>query len=117
MSTLNKLTEQQMARVRKARSDRKHALYVITCIATNEQYIGLTVASGNVKMRLRVRMQKHAERARNENRAWGLCEALRTHGPENFTYGLLETVNGKLAAHHRELELIRTHNPALNTFN
>ena len=106
-----------MARTRKARSDRRHALYVITCIATNEQYIGLTVASGNIKYRLRVRMQKHAERARNENLDWALCNALREHGPENFTYGLIETIRGKAEAHVRELELIRNFKPMLNTFN
>lgn len=100
---------------RKARSDKNHAIYVITNIVTGEQYVGLTVASGNVKNRLKVRMQKHAERARNENKPWTLCESLRTYGPESFTYGLLEIVRGKTAAHSRELELIRQHNPALNT--
>lgn len=100
---------------RKARSDKNHAIYVITNIVTGEQYVGLTVASGNVKNRLKVRMQKHAERARNENKPWALCESLRTYGPESFTYGLLEIVRGKTAAHNRELELIRQHNPALNT--
>jgi hypothetical protein len=100
---------------RKARNDRRHAIYCITCIVTGEQYVGITVASGSVKQRLKVRMQKHAERARNENKDWGLCAALRTHGVENFNYGVLELVRGKLAAHRREMEIVRAFMPALNT--
>lgn len=104
-----------MARSRKARSDRKHAVYCIQCTVTGEQYIGITVASGNVKQRLKVRMQKHLQRARTENKNWSLCVALRKHGPENFTYGLVEMVRGRKPAHARERELIRKHAPALNT--
>ncbi|HET8688499.1 MAG TPA: hypothetical protein VFM18_17950 [Methanosarcina sp.] len=104
-----------MARARKARNDRNHCIYVITCNVTGEQYIGLTVLVKSVKKSLHIRCQKHAERARNETKNWGLCEALRTHGPENFTYGLLEKVRGRLNAHARERELIAAHNPALNT--
>lgn len=114
-SRYNTCMEQNNTTKRKARNDRNHAIYVITCEVTGEQYVGITVASGNVKMRLRVRMQKHAERARNEKKNWGLCNALRTHGPENFTYGLLEIVRGKLAAHARENDIIRAYVPALNT--
>jgi hypothetical protein len=102
-------------RTRKARCDQNHAIYCITNIVSGEQYVGLTLASGSVKKRLKVRMQKHAERARNENKPWALCESLRNYGPENHTYGLLEIVRGKSAAHSRELELIRQYNPALNT--
>ena len=104
-----------MARTRKRRNDSNHCIYVITNVVTGEQYIGLTVASGNVKKALKVRMQKHAERARNEDKNWGLCEALRTHGPEAFTYGLVEIVRGRLNAHARERELIALYAPALNT--
>jgi hypothetical protein len=107
--------ETTILKKRKTRIDRSHAIYVITNIVTGEQYVGLTLASGNVKKRLKVRMQKHAERARNENKPWALCESLRNYGPESFTYGLLEIVRGKSAAHSRELELIRQYNPALNT--
>ena len=105
-----------MARIRKARSDRNHAIYCITNIATNEQYIGLTVVAGTVKKALHIRMQKHMERARNENKEWGLCKSLREHGPANFVYGILYVVRGKKAAHVAELELIRNHAPQLNTF-
>jgi hypothetical protein len=106
----------KMARTRKARNDRLHAIYVITNLTTGEQYVGLTVCSGNVKKALHIRMQKHAERARNENKGWALCNSIRQYGPEIFVYGLLEIVRGKKAAHQRETEIIREHNPALNTF-
>lgn len=106
-----------MARARKARNDRNHIIYVLSNVATGEQYIGLTVKVGSAKNAIKVRVQKHIRRALTEDRSWTLCQAIRAHGVENFTYGLLEVVRGKLAAHRRELELIRTHNPSLNTFN
>jgi hypothetical protein len=102
-------------RTRKARNDRNQAIYVITNNVTGEQYVGLTLASGNVKNRLKVRMQKHIRRALTENKDWTLCKSIRQHGVESFSYGLLEIVRGKSAGHKRELELIRQHNPALNT--
>lgn len=102
-------------RIRKPRNDRLQAIYCITNIVTGEQYVGLTLASGNVKNRLKVRMQKHIRRALTENRDWALCKSIRDYGVESFTYGLLEVVRGKSAGHARELELIRMHNPALNT--
>lgn len=104
-----------MAATRKARKDRNHAVYVITCVSTGEQYVGITVCSGNIKMRLKVRIQKHVRRALTEGHNWALCVAIRERGVDNFTYGLVETVRGKLAAHRREMEIIRSHNPALNT--
>ena len=104
-----------MAKIRKARNDRNHAIYVLTCITTGEQYVGITVAAGNVRKALKVRVQKHVRRALTEDRNWTLCNAIREHGVENFNYGLLEIVRGKLAAHRREMEIVRAHNPALNT--
>ena len=104
-----------MARTRKARNDRNHVIYCITNKVTGEQYVGLTVCGQQVKKALRVRMQKHAERARNENKQWGLCQALREFGAEAFEYGVLEFVRGRKAAHEREREIINTNRPALNT--
>jgi len=103
---------------RKRRSDRRHLIYVINNTVTGEQYIGLTGinAAGSVKQTLWRRMQKHLQRALAEDKTWGLCMSLRNHGPEKFTYGLLEVIRGKKEAHVRELELIREFNPALNTF-
>ena len=105
-----------MARARKARNDRNHVIYAITNTVTQEQYIGLTVAQGGLRKALKVRMQKHAQRARVENKNWGLCENLRKYGPESFVYGALCIVRGKKAAHAVELEMIRKHVPTLNTF-
>lgn len=101
---------------RKSRSDRKHAIYVITNVVTGDQYVGITVASGNMRKCLKVRMQKHVRRALTENKDWALCRSIREHGPEAFDYGVLEVVRGRKAAHQRERELIRAHQPALNTF-
>ena len=100
---------------RKTRSDRNHAIYVITNTVTQEQYIGVTVCSGNVRKALKVRIQKHIRRAVTENKAWALCSSIREHGVESFTYGLVETVRGKAEAHARERELTREYLPALNT--
>lgn len=100
---------------RKTRSDRNHAIYVITNVVTNEYYIGVTVCSGSVKKALKVRIQKHVRRALTENKDWALCRSIREHGVDSFTYGLVETVRGKAEAHARERELTRAHAPALNT--
>jgi len=100
---------------RKTRSDRNHAIYVITNVVTTEQYVGVTVCSGNVKKALKVRIQKHVRRALTENKDWALCENIRNYGVEAFTYGLVETVRGKADAHARERELTRQFAPTLNT--
>lgn len=100
---------------RKARSDRNHAIYVITNVVTAEQYIGVTVCSGNLRKALKVRIQKHVRRALTENKDWALCKSIREHGVEAFTYGVVETVRGKAAAHARERELTKVYNPVLNT--
>ena len=105
-----------MTQKRKRRTDRNHALYVITNTVTGEQYLGLTAISCGAMQALYVRVRKHIQRAKTETKSWGLCESIRTHGTESFTYGLLEIVRGKKPAHKRETELIKQHNPALNTF-
>ena len=103
---------------RKRRSDRNHAIYVITNVHTNEQYVGITavVFNGNVKRSLTRRMQKHMQRARAEAKDWGLSRNLREFGSDAFTFGLLEIVRGKKAAHARETQMIKQFDPALNTF-
>lgn len=107
-----------MMKTRKRRTDRNHLIYFIQNVTTGDSYIGLTALAfnGNVKRTLTRRMQKHLQRALAEDKAWGLCESLRTYGPESFVFGHLETVRGKGPAHVRELELIRATNPTLNTF-
>jgi group I intron endonuclease len=104
-----------MARQRKRRSDTKHAIYCITNTVTNEQYVGITVCGNQLRRALKIRMQKHIRRALTENKSWALCDSIRKHGTENFVYGVLEIVRGRLAAHSRERELVREYQPALNT--
>jgi len=100
---------------RKTRTDRNHAIYVITNVLTEQQYIGVTVCSGSMKKALKVRMQKHVRRALTENKDWALCKNIREFGVEAFTYGLVETLRGKAVAHARERELTKVYNPELNT--
>lgn len=100
---------------RKRRNDRNHAIYCVTNVITGEQYVGITAISTTVKRALYVRIRKHIQRAKTENKVWNLCESIRTYGNEAFVYGLVEVVRGKKQAHGREVELIRQHNPALNT--
>lgn len=105
-------------KIRKRRTDRNHLIYCVSNILTGEQYIGLTGinGSGSIKKTLHRRMQKHTQRALTETKSWGMCNALRTFGPEAFTYGLVEVIRGKRPAHARETELIKLFNPILNTF-
>ena len=82
-----------------------------------KHYIGITVKNvGGVHKTLKRRIQKHVQRALAEDKGWALSHSIREHGSEAFTYGLLETVRGRLAAHSRERELINMYNPSLNTF-
>jgi len=102
---------------RKRRANTNHAIYVITNILTGEQYVGLAIINpAGMKASLRRRIQKHVQRANIEDKDWGLCKNIREYGSEAFTFGLLEIVRGKAAAHVRELEYIRAYHPVLNTF-
>jgi len=102
---------------RKRRKDTNHVIYVITNTKTGEQYVGLAVVSAAGAFRaIRRRVQKHVQRAHAENKDWGLCKNIRQYGSSAFTFGLLEIVRGKAAAHVRELEYIRQYQPSLNTF-
>lgn len=102
---------------RRRRNDTTHYVYVITNQATGQQYVGVTVKNpGGVYKTLRRRIQKHVQRALSEAKGWELCESIRTWGPENFTFGLLDTVRGRKAAHSVETAYINNFRPALNTF-
>lgn len=100
---------------RKRRQDTRHAVYVVTNTVTGEQYVGITVVGQRVAKALRVRMQKHVRRALTEGKSWALCASIREHGAQAHTYGVLEFVRGRKPAHARERELIRAHQPALNS--
>ena len=110
-------TFNNMTNTRKRRNDCTHLIYVINNIVTGDQYIGITVKNvGGIQKTLKRRIQKHVQRALAEDKSWALSESIRKHGSANFTYGFVESVRGRLAAHSRERELIRTYNPKLNTF-
>lgn len=92
-------------------------MYVITNTYTGEQYIGITVKNlSTVYRTLKRRIQKHVQRALTETKDWALSENIRTWGSEAFTFGFLEQVRGRKAAHQRERQLIAQYRPALNTF-
>lgn len=101
---------------RKPRSDRMHVIYQVTCTATNERYIGLTVCAGNTpKKAVEGRWKRHVTRALRHDKGWKLCEAIRTHGPEAFLVEVLEKVRGKAQAHVREREITKAIDATLNT--
>lgn len=101
---------------RKRRNDRRHAVYCIINILTQERYVGITVSGAAIKRSLKIRWQKHVRRALTEDKSWALCENIRSWGPECFDMTLIETIRGRKPAHQRERELIRDLIPELNTF-
>ena len=102
--------------LRKKRSDRNHVIYCITA-NTGDQYIGLTVAQGAAFLRsVKVRVQKHLSRAKQENKEWAFYSFLRENPEVELTYQVVEVVRGRKPAHARERELIAEYNPTLNTF-
>lgn len=101
---------------RKRRSDRTHVLYLLTNIATQETYVGMTVKNGPVMRSIDERWKRHVHRALNETRSWKLCQSIRTHGAESFKREVIKTVRGKAVAHRVERELIAELKPTLNTF-
>ena len=100
-------------KTRKRRSDRRHIDYMLTNESNNNTYIGVT--AGFRLRDLRVRVNKHVQRAMKEDKDWLLCKEIRKHGADSFTYQILEVVRGKAAAHLRERELIGSLCPRLNT--
>ena len=103
--------------MRKARSDRNHVIYQVTCMDTGDTYIGLTVSKGQAFLRsVKVRVQKHFSRAKVENKSWAFCEAIRSYPDAEWRYEVLEVVRGRKAAYQRERELIAEYEPSLNDF-
>lgn len=101
---------------RKARSDRKHAVYMLANTNTGEYYIGITVCGQQLKKAIKVRMQKHVRRALTEGKDWNLCRSIREHGAEAFEMEVIATVRGRKAAHAMERGFIAELCPALNQY-
>lgn len=101
---------------RKARSDRKHAVYMLMNSNTGEFYIGITVCGQQLKKALKVRWQKHVRRALTENKDWNLCRSIRKHGAEAFEMEVIGMVRGRKDAHAAERAMIAELCPALNQY-
>lgn len=103
---------------RKRRCDRNHVLYYIKNVVTGDDYIGLTALSyrGNAERTIARRFLKHVQRAKAENKNWGLSKNIRKYGSESFVCEIIEVIRGKKEAHALETQLIDTYNPSLNTF-
>ena len=101
---------------RKARSDRKHAVYMLSNMNTGEFYIGITVCGQQLKKAIKVRMQKHVRRALTEDKDWNLCKSIRKHGAEAFEVEVIATVRGRKEAHATERGYIAELCPALNQY-
>lgn len=101
---------------RKARKDRKHAVYMLANTNTGEYYIGITVCGQKLKQALKVRLQKHIRRAVTENKDWALCRSIREHGAEAFEMEVIGVVRGRDVAHTMERGLIAELCPALNQY-
>jgi len=101
---------------RKARQDRKHAVYMMMNTQTGEFYLGITVCAQQLKKALKVRFQKHVRRALTENKDWNLCRNIREHGADAFEVEVVEVLRGRKPAHARERELIAELHPSLNQY-
>jgi hypothetical protein len=100
---------------RKKRSDRNHIIYALT--VNGKQYIGVTAKTESTVLKsVRSRVAKHWYRAQTEGLAWLLCRALRKlEDRSQVEIDVLAVVRGKTAAHKLERELIRQHQPVLNS--
>ena len=101
--------------MRKPRTDRNHIIYeIITPVGS---YIGVTAKTQTTVLKsLRARAAKHYYRAKTETKTWALCQYLRTlEDKSEIDIRMPEMVRGQADAHARERELIRLHNPILNT--
>ena len=93
-----------------------HVIYKVTCLPTDQEYIGLTVCAGNSPQKaVAGRWQRHVTRALRHQKGWKLCEAIREFGPDNFFVEVVEKVRGKAQAHQRERELTKILQTDLNT--
>jgi hypothetical protein len=104
---------------RKKRTDRNHVIYLVTCVATGDTYVGLTVCTHGttikgVQYAVDRRFQKHVCRATSEQASLPLCEVIRQYGKDFFQVDPLWIVRGKEAAHEVERKVIAELKPVLN---
>ncbi len=88
---------------------------MFTCDTTKERYIGVTVMKGTAKWKtLRQRWQGHVYKALILGENWGISQAIKTHGEQDFWMEILDVIRGKEAAFKLESTLINTLKPELN---
>lgn len=101
---------------RKRRSDRRHIIYIVTNVKTDEKYVGIAVCvDRSGKETLAARWSRHVGRAKNQGKPWNLCKSIRKHGREAFVPEIMQFVRGKAEAHALETELRKTGKYKLNT--
>lgn len=107
---------EQNIKKRKRRSDRRHIVYVVTNVITNEHYVGVAACvDRSGKETLAARWSRHVGRAFNQNKDWALCRSIRTHGRDAFVPMILDIVRGKQAAFALETELRKSGDFTLNS--
>lgn len=103
--------------MRKKRNDRNYIIYQIIAENTDDNYIGVTVATGRAYLRsVKVRVQKHMSRAKREDKNWALCEFIRKNPKAPMMYMVLDVVRGRKKAYEIERQYIEEYQPSLNTF-
>lgn len=104
-----------MAKRRKKRCDRNHAIYMVTCQPTGQRYIGITAVTGRAFLKsVKRRWNNHVYHAIVEGRDYPLQQSIREHGEQAFCHELLMIVRGKQEAHSIELDMINSLKPELN---
>lgn len=102
--------------IRKKRGDRNHIIYMLTCDTTQERYIGVTVMNGPSKWKaLKARWSGHVYKARVLKEDWGLSQAIREYGVEDFWMEVVDVVRGRKDAFAYEASLINEIGTELNT--
>jgi hypothetical protein len=98
---------------RKVRSDRNHVIYMMTCVKTGQEYIGVTVVrKGNVDKSIQIRMTQHLHRAWIEESDRVFATALRKHSA--WTVDTMMVVRGRAEAFAMESAIINSYKPTLN---
>jgi hypothetical protein len=114
-------TKNKDGTLRKRRTDRNHIVYMITCNATGDNYIGVTRALGRAYQHSIVeRLRKHCRDAILEGRKELIHDCIRSQisnpndWKDKFKTEILYILRGKESGHQKEIELIKERRPSLN---
>ena len=101
---------------RKRRSDRRHIVYIITNVVTDERYVGVAACVDRAgKETLAARWSRHVGRAFNQDKSWALCKSIRKYGADAFVPVIFDFVRGKAEAFAAETELRKSGQFNLNS--